>query len=145
AELPVEWNWGWDIYSWGYSGSGFLWYGIEQPIIDRSFDVWSSANESFYQELSTAVYQYQTPSNSPIDSHTIFQKYQVNWVILDQNQILPGFDRSVMRFDETKSLLEGAGFKLVKEFGNILVYQNQNPTKTGLVNQDKIRSIAPSV
>ena len=39
---------GWTPYNWGYSGSGFLWYGIEQPILDRAFDVWSNFNENYY-------------------------------------------------------------------------------------------------
>jgi hypothetical protein len=51
AYLPSAWMWGWQVHEWGYSGSGFLWYGIEQPIIDRAFDVWSPYNEGFYNEF----------------------------------------------------------------------------------------------
>ncbi len=56
AYFPVQTFWGWDFLRWGYRGSGFLWYGMEQPILHRSFDVWSSYNEGFYREISEAVY-----------------------------------------------------------------------------------------
>ncbi|MEJ2276721.1 MAG: hypothetical protein P8Y70_03075, partial [Candidatus Lokiarchaeota archaeon] len=49
AFFPVQTFWGWNFYSWNYRGSGFLWYGIEQPILDRAFDVWSKHNEDYYQ------------------------------------------------------------------------------------------------
>lgn len=39
ALLPDATFWGWFNYQWGYTGSGFLWYGIKQPIISRTFDV----------------------------------------------------------------------------------------------------------
>lgn len=38
ALLPEYTFWGWYQYRWGYNGSGFLWYGIEQPIVSRTFD-----------------------------------------------------------------------------------------------------------
>ncbi|MDP2649269.1 MAG: hypothetical protein Q8P10_00335, partial [bacterium] len=39
ANFPQFTFWGWNFYRWGYDGSGFQWYGIEQPILDRAFDV----------------------------------------------------------------------------------------------------------
>jgi hypothetical protein len=36
ARLPASSSQAWDYTNWGYRGSGFLWYGIEQPILDRA-------------------------------------------------------------------------------------------------------------
>ncbi|MFZ2202672.1 MAG: hypothetical protein WAV56_04775, partial [Microgenomates group bacterium] len=49
ANFPQYTFWGWNYYSWGYRGSGFLWYGIRQPILDRAFDVWERSSEKYYQ------------------------------------------------------------------------------------------------
>gem|GEM_PF-1486566 len=126
AHLPTHWNWGWSLYDWGYTGSGFLWYGIEQPLIDRSFDVWASGNESFYQELSSALYQNGNANQQDQDNRVaeILKKYQVSWILFDQNQVLPGFDRSVMQLDEAKEILgRTPHVKLVKELNDILIYK----------------------
>jgi hypothetical protein len=56
ANFPQHTYWGWQKYSWGNSGSGFLWYGTSQPILDRAFDVWSAADENYYWEISYALY-----------------------------------------------------------------------------------------
>ena len=58
ANLPQPTFWGWEFYKWGYGGSGFLWYGIKQPILDRAFDVWSKEDENYYWELSRALYRH---------------------------------------------------------------------------------------
>ena len=44
---------GWNYYDWGYRGSGFLWYGIKQPILDRAFDVWDKSSEKYYEEIKS--------------------------------------------------------------------------------------------
>jgi len=56
ANFPQPTFWGWIFSQWNYSGSGFMWYGIEQPILDRAFDVWNSQNENYYWEISYALY-----------------------------------------------------------------------------------------
>ena len=48
AILPSYTFWNWRYRNWGHIGSGFLWYGIEQPLLDRAFDPWSFYNEQFY-------------------------------------------------------------------------------------------------
>jgi hypothetical protein len=83
ANFPQGWNWGWSIYRWGYTGSGFLWYGIEQPIMDRAFDVWGKYNEDYYWEVTHAVYS----ENFPL-LENILDKYRISWIVLDKN-ILP--------------------------------------------------------
>jgi len=56
VRLPAYNSQAWDYTNWGYRGSGFLWYGIEQPILDRAFDVWSPYNETFNNEFSNVLY-----------------------------------------------------------------------------------------
>ncbi|MBP9691009.1 hypothetical protein KBD81_02915 [Candidatus Woesebacteria bacterium] len=91
ADFPQGWHWGWTSTKWGYSGSGFLWYGIEQPILHRSFDVWGKQNENYYWEINRALYgeHYE-------ELDTIFEKYQVQWVL---------FDDSIFPYPNTKSLV----------------------------------------
>ncbi len=80
ANLPQGWNWGWSVYDWGYSGSGFLWYGIEQPIMDRAFDVWGRSNENYYWELNRAIYAEDFKQ-----FENILDKYNITWIVLDKN------------------------------------------------------------
>lgn len=120
ANLPQGWNWGWSVYDWpaspesslggGYSGSGFLWYGIEQPIMDRSFDVWGSANESYYWELTHAIY---SEKYDLLDK--IFNKYRVKWVVFDKN-IIPYTNAKGFIFrDELEKYLDtSSNYTLVK-------------------------------
>lgn len=94
ADFPQGWHWGWTSTKWGYSGSGFLWYGIEQPILHRSFDVWGKQNENYYWELNRALY---SENYDQLDS--IFEKYQVQWIL---------FDDSIYPYPNPKSLLYAA-------------------------------------
>lgn len=82
ANLPQGWNWGWTVYNWGYTGSGFLWYGIEQPIMDRAFDVWGTSNEAYFWELSHIIYSEEYGSLPQL-----FEKYHISWVVLDKNVV----------------------------------------------------------
>lgn len=117
ARFPVATFWGWDFYNWGYRGSGFLWYGIEQPILDRAFDVWSGTNESYYHEVSNAIYQ-----NDPQLLGYVLKKYQVTYALVDESVILPATDNSILKFDQTKSLLSAFSRPVWHE-GFLTVYQ----------------------
>ena len=77
---PLGWNWGWTMYRWGYTGSGILWYGIEQPILDRSFDVWENTNENLYWEFSQALFSEHFDR-----ADWLAEKYQIGWVLFDEN------------------------------------------------------------
>jgi len=78
--LPQGGFWGWYYYKWGLRGSGFLWYGIEQPILDRAFDVWSKENENYYWELSLALQKRDLKM-----FNAILEKYQVGYVLYDSS------------------------------------------------------------
>lgn len=115
--LPAQSFWSWKYHDWGYRGSGFLWYGIEQPILDRAFDVWSPYNETFYNEFSTAMY-----GGVEEDVATILQKYDVRYVLLDESVIAPGQGAEILRIPETKKMAEELGWKEVFHEGFLTVW-----------------------
>jgi hypothetical protein len=118
ANLPQPTFWGWSYTKWGYRGSGFLWYGIEQPITDRAFDVWNYKNEQFYNEFQYAIY-----SENPTLLKNILQKYQINYLLLDKNVITPGSPGATFYPQTILLLAKTSGVELDKSFGNIDIYK----------------------
>jgi hypothetical protein len=82
ANFPQGWHWGWTDYKWGYSGSGFLWYGVQQPIMDRAYDVWGNYNEDYYWQLSYALFSEKFDL-----INAIVDKYQISYILFDNNVI----------------------------------------------------------
>lgn len=78
--LPQDCAEGWTSYSWGYAGSGFLHYGVKQPIMDRAFDVWSRTNENSYWELTQIL---KSRNYGALEQY--LAKYGVAWVVYDPN------------------------------------------------------------
>lgn len=111
AHLPLQSYWGWNFNEWGYGGSGFLWYGIKQPILDRAFDVWSPFNETFYNEISFALYS----KDSQAFERTL-RKYQVKYLLLDESIINPGGSEN-LSFNISNNIKE------VQKFGFLTVYE----------------------
>jgi len=109
---PVGWNWGWTIYKWGYTGSGLLWYGAEQPIVDRTFDVWESSNENLYWELSNSMF-----SENFDKTKQLLDKYQIDWVLFDEN-VVPYPNVKAYKYSSQfkKNLLSSGNFQVVKTF-----------------------------
>lgn len=97
AFFPIQTFWGWNFYDWGYRGSGFLWYGIKQPILDRAFDVWSLNDEDFYHQESDALY-----GNDPQRFKQTLDKYDVAYLLVDENVYFYGVDKKYLRFEEVK-------------------------------------------
>ncbi len=119
ARFPVQTFWGWDFYSWNYRGSGFLWYGIDQPILDRAFDVWSDLNETYYWQISTALYQKDVTTFK-----STLEKYNVSYALIDKSVIVPeAKDNSILRFDDTQKLLTDIGATLVIQRDFLEVYK----------------------
>jgi hypothetical protein len=118
ANLPQPTFWGWTFYRWGYGGSGFLWYGIRQPILDRAFDVWSKTSENYYYELTQALY-----SEDKKAFENVLNKYQISWILLDKNVIYPHSPKSLF-YDKTENLIESIpGISQARKFGNIKIYK----------------------
>lgn len=115
AYLPAPSYWSWKHYNHGYVGSGFVWYGLFQPLMDRAFDPWSQYNEQYYWELSHALY-----SNSAHAVNAVLSKYDVRYIIYDDALQSPGSNRALIP-EETKAML--AQFPQIAEFGGLSVYE----------------------
>jgi hypothetical protein len=118
ANLPQFTPSGWDYYKWGYQGSGFIWYGINQPILDRAFDVWSKYDENYYWEISQAIYSENLPN-----FEKILEKYQINWLLVDENITTPGTSK-ILYTKNVEAMLNSSGkVHLAHQFGNIKIYK----------------------
>lgn len=119
AVLPSPWFWAWTQYRWAVIGSGFQWFGIPQPLLDRAFDPWSNTNENFYWELVQATYTKNTHKLK-----YVLAKYHVRWLLLDTNIINASHSRALY-VDEIRAMLEESEhIAPVATFGNITLYQN---------------------
>ncbi len=125
ANFPQYTFWGWNYYDWGYRGSGFLWYGIKQPILDRAFDVWEKSSEHYYEEVSTALF-----SDNQKDFEKLIDKYNISWILLDKHVIPPDNQTDLGNNTLEKFLTSSSKFTLAKSFNDkIFLYQtnlNQN-------------------
>lgn len=123
AHFPIHTFWGWVYYDWQYEGAGFIWFGLEQPVLDREFDRWDPHNEDFYWEASYALYS----KNLPL-LEKVLEKYNVKWLWLDNNVFNPSSSKSVY-LDEAKTLIKDS--KIIHEaktFGDIEIYSVELPT-----------------
>ena len=118
ANFPQQTYWGWNFYQWGYGGSGFLWYGIKQPILDRAFDVWSGESENYYWEISNALY-----AKNPQLFKQVLNKYQINFVLVDKNIINPPSSKALFIPELEEILSKIPEAKKDASFGKINVYK----------------------
>ena len=101
ATLPQGDQWGWDIYRWGYTGSGFLWFGIPQSLMEQAFNVWSRDNENYYWELIDSLY-----AGNVSHLEKILAKYQIDWIIFDESVIPYPSGKHAVYVQKIKELLE---------------------------------------
>lgn len=80
--LPAHTYWNWEFRSWGYRGSGFLWYGLPQSLLLRAFDPWSKENEQFYNE---AAYAIRTENVAVFES--LLTRYDISHLLIDESTI----------------------------------------------------------
>ena len=78
--LPAHTFWSWQYNSWGQFGSGFLWFGIPQPLLSRAFDPWSQKNEQAYNEFHFAMRQYDNNN-----LQYLLKKYNIGYVLYDES------------------------------------------------------------
>lgn len=125
VDLPAVSFWGWSFYDWGYRGSGFLWYGLESPVLDRAFDVWSPYNETFYSELKPAL-----DNNNQEALERILDKYQIKYLILDGYIFSPGNDMAFLGTEKTRTMLEKLPGIQRTDFGKLSLYERNIKTKS---------------
>lgn len=141
ANFPQQNFWSWNYYRWGYGGSGFLWYGINQPILDRAFDSWSNYNENYYWEISHALY-----SKDKGEIENVLEKYQINWILVDEN-IYSTTNQKSLYYEELKNLLvQSDKVSLSKEFDHIKVYHVtlKTPVNNFVFGANDLPNIQPS-
>lgn len=118
ANFPQSSFWGWNYYRWGYGGAGFLWSAIPQPLLDRTFDVWSAKNENYYWEISYALYS----KNAPL-FEKVLQKYNVEYLILDKH-IQSTYSQKSLFIPEFEELISRiSSVQKDASFGKIDVYK----------------------
>ncbi len=124
ANFPQHTFWGWNYHTWGHRGSGFTWYGIKQPILDRAFDVWEKTSEDYYQELSTALYSQNTE-----EFDRVINKYNVAYLLIDTSIIAPDTKATTGINYLDRVLATSGQYELEKTFSeNLLLYKNKNHT-----------------
>lgn len=139
ALLPDYTYWGWFFNSWGYNGSGFLWYGVEQPIISHTFDVWSRESENYYWEIKQAI-----ESEDPNLFQAVANKYNVSYFLLDKSLLPITSSAKGMQYDRLEKLMpKVAGVHRIEEWGNLVLFENEAQSKVN--NFITISSGAPTI
>lgn len=99
--MPADTFWAWEYYNWGYRGSGFVWYGMKQPVLARAFDVWNDTNEKAYWEVSYAV-----SSRDRTILESVLDKYSIKWLVYDSSRIYPRNNEATEYSEDTKEYLD---------------------------------------
>lgn len=138
ANFPVDSPWGWVYYDWNrnspsFQGAGFLYFGIKQPLLDRDFDRWSPYNESYYREVSYAV--YKEDKNLLAD---VIKKYKIGYIFVDKSVVNPQNPSKSLYFDESEKLIRQTGLVTQeKTFGTIDLFKlNVAPQEVEAINTD---------
>jgi len=133
--LPQDSYWGWGSYQWGSLGSGFLWYGIKQPIMDRAFDVWSKELEGYYWEL---VYALRTKNQNLFNQ--VIDKYDIGYVLFDRSYT-PSDQLNLRNLYKQQDLLTNSSrYSLVWHQGDLFVYK-VNPKQAWLTSQQNLPTV----
>lgn len=117
ALLPIHTGAGWQYHNWGYEGPGFIWFNTQQPIITRDFDRWSIVNETFYHQLSTALYKQDAEELK----NTVTQ-YHTPYFLVDESNITPSEDSTALQYQAHQQLLEEIGYQKIWEKDFLRVY-----------------------
>lgn len=141
--LPEYTFWGWYHYRWGYDGSGFIWYGIEQPIISRTFDVWSFTSEGYFWELKSAL-----EAEDPKGLENVFEKYNVDYVLFDTSLMPIVSSTKGIQYQSITTLLDKTpSIHKVKSFGFLSLYQidHKDPVTSFITMAHDVPNIGPKV
>jgi len=84
VSLPLHTISGWQYYKWGYQGSGFLWFPLGQPLLDRDSDRWNNINEEAFRELQYSLYARDNQK-----FFSTLSKYNIHYLLWDKNNISP--------------------------------------------------------
>lgn len=145
VDLPQGCPEGWLAYNWGYFGSGFYWYAIQQPFLARTFDVWSNHNERYYWEISQAI---REQDYTKVDF--LLQKYQAKWVLYDPNTLHCRNEKWAFHNQSLLEYLETSpNYSLLKVFdagviNPIRLYENKNYSLKSFISiYEELPNIGP--
>lgn len=143
ALLPDYAVWGWFKTRWGYDGSGFLWYGIEQPIVSRTFDVWSRTSESYFWQIQQAI-----ATENSLALKNVLDQYRIDYLVVDHT--LRPFDDAYNYADHDRlyHILETTdNITLDQKFGSLSVYKVRHavPADTFISITTALPNTGPSV
>jgi hypothetical protein len=139
ALLPQTDFWNWKYYRFGYRGSGFLWYGLPQPTLDRAFDPWSGENENYYWELSKALYSKDSRAFDDV-----LTKYDIRFLLVDENLMTTG-NATALFLDQMKEmLLLNSDIHFIASYGKTSVYERRNDqSQAGIALVPKLPVVGP--
>ncbi len=141
ALLPLTTFYGWENNTWGHRGSGFMWQALPQPMLHRSFDAWSTTNETAYLQLQEAV------ATQDFESFLkLLEKYQIRWLLLDRSIFVPGnADQAKRATVATEQLIaSNPTISHSATYGNLDIYAVELPSKeSGLVTNQTIATVDP--
>lgn len=141
--LPEYTFWGWYFTRWGYNGSGFIWYGIEQPIVSRTFDTWSNVGESYSWELKTAIESENTDK-----FYDVISKYNIDYFILDKSYLPVSSSFKGIQYDSLNHMLmHTLGVKKIKDGKFITLYsvtRRKEKSKSFIAAARNLKNIGPS-
>lgn len=126
APLPLHSLWGWEYYDWkdtnnggGYQGAGFIWFGMNQPVLARDFDRWNVNNEIYLREMSSAIY-----SRDINQIEALARKFRISYFLLDESVYSPNSKPNALWHYETHDTFKKSGkIKLAKNFGKLFLYK----------------------
>ncbi len=141
ATFPQHTPWGWQFYTWGYRGSGFLWYGIEQPVLSRTFDVWSPYSERYHEEIKIATY-----SKDVTQLENVLERYSVTWLLLDKSITVPDNpDQKSLFLPEIEELFsQSRRIQKQKSFGQLTLFRFNLASKPNTFFDSTPKSFNPS-
>lgn len=127
--LPLTDFWGWYYYDFGYRGSGFLWYGVPQPMVDRTFDVWDRTSEKSYEALNAALY-----SQNFTEFDRLLDLYHLPLLLLDTHQIPANPKIDNFQTVLLDHLNQNPDFTLEKSFQDRLFLYRRQTVSSGLLD-----------
>lgn len=141
--LPDYTFWGWIHTKWGYNGSGFLWYGVKQPIVSRNFDYWSKESEGYFWELKQAI----EAEDSQALIH-VLRKYDIDYLLLDTSLLPLVADQKTLQYDLLETMLsENVSITKEQAFGFLTLYKvNDNTNQNSFISVAKnLPNIGPAI
>lgn len=141
ALLPDSTSWGWFNHNWGYNGSGFLWYAIEQPVVSRTFDVWSNESESYFWETKSALEAQDVKR-----FEAILEKYNIDYLFYDRS-LLPVSGKSIQYKGIDSIIQQSTTIKAIEQFEFISIYriERQNKVSNFIQISSPIPNIGPRI